>query len=110
MPIKRITIESHDHYSVLEGPEADELWHLIVIAASLDAEKRGEWGTYGWKVYQQVLEKDMVSLEPTHNESPPPPVVRCPGCLGLPNEHPSDGCPCIWVEEIKAFVMKGRQP
>jgi hypothetical protein len=48
-------------------------------------------------------------VPPTHNESPLPPVVRCPGCLGLPNEHPRDECPCIWVEEIKGFVMKGMQ-
>ncbi len=62
MPIRRITIESADHYSVLEGPEADEVWRRLVIAAQLDAERHGEWGPYGWKVYQQVLEKDLVTI------------------------------------------------
>ena len=61
MPIKRITIESHDHYSVLEGTEADDLWNLIVITAQLDKVRTGKnWEPYQWKVYQEVLEKDMV--------------------------------------------------
>lgn len=61
--IRRITIESHDHYSVLEGPEADELWNLIVYAASLDAEKKAKhWGPYNWKVYQEVKPEDMTEV------------------------------------------------